>query len=78
MSARLPSISGHEVIAALRRIGYEVVRQRGSHVRMRHPEDGARLPLTVPLHDSVKPGLLRKLLRDAGITVAEFVRLMED
>lgn len=68
----LPVISGSEAIAALRRIGYEVVRQKGSHVRMRHPTDEARQPLTVPDHRELKSGTLRAIIRDAGLTVDQF------
>ena len=43
--SKLPVVSGREVIVALQRIGYLVVRQRGSHVRMRHPDDLTRRPV---------------------------------
>jgi predicted RNA binding protein YcfA (HicA-like mRNA interferase family) len=72
----LPVISGSEAVAALRRIGYEPVRQRGSHVRLRHPSDPARLPVTVPDHRELKSGLLRAIIRDAGLTVEEFRGLL--
>jgi predicted RNA binding protein YcfA (HicA-like mRNA interferase family) len=48
--SRLPVTSGRKVVAALERIGYVVVRQRGSHIRMRHPTDSRRRPVTVPDH----------------------------
>lgn len=76
MTPKLPVVSGGEAIAAFERIGYRVVRQRGSHVRMIHPSGGRRVPLSVPLHDPVKPGLLRRLLRDADLSVGEFVELL--
>jgi len=77
VSPKLPVISGQEAVAALRCLGYEVVRQRGSHLRLRHPSDPTRKPLTVPDHRTLKPGLLRKLLRDAQVSVEEFLRLLE-
>ncbi|MFV1959701.1 MAG: type II toxin-antitoxin system HicA family toxin [Planctomycetota bacterium] len=43
MSA-LPRVSGRQVIGALSKIGYEVARRRGSHVRLRHPDDPLRRP----------------------------------
>jgi HicA-like toxin of HicAB toxin-antitoxin system len=49
--------------------------QRGSHLRLRHPTN-ARLPLTVPDHDELKTGLLRALIRDAGMSVEEFVEAL--
>ena len=49
MSPKLPVISGADLIRALGKFGYEAVRQKGSHVRLRHPSDPRRLPVTVPL-----------------------------
>ena len=76
MSPRLPVVSGKEMIAALERIGYEVVRQRGSHVRMRHPDVQLRHPLTVPVHKELRVGLVRSILRDAGVTAEAFSELL--
>ncbi len=73
---RLPQVSGREVITALERIGYIVVRQRGSHVRMRHPSDQTRLPVTVPDHKTLKVGTLRAILRDAQLTAEELHELL--
>lgn len=53
----MPVISGAKLIRALERLGWEVVRQRGSHVRLRHPEH--RTFLVVPLHRELKRGTLR-------------------
>jgi predicted RNA binding protein YcfA (HicA-like mRNA interferase family) len=77
VSPKLPVISGQEAVRALQRLGYEVVRQRGSHIRLRHPLDPTRKPLTVPDHHTLKPGLLRKLIRDAQMEIEEFVSLLE-
>lgn len=73
---RLPVVSGLEVIAALTRIGYGVVRQRGSHVRMRHPTDPNRRPVTVPDHRTLKPGTLHAILRDANLSVEQLRELL--
>jgi len=64
---RLPILSGRKVIRALEQIGFEVVRQKGSHVRLKH-EDGR--VVTVPVHvgQDISRGLLRKILRDAELT----------
>ncbi|MFN5946309.1 MAG: type II toxin-antitoxin system HicA family toxin [Phycisphaerae bacterium] len=72
----LPVISGRETIAALERLGYVAVRQKGSHVRLRHPSDPARAPLTVPDHKELKSGTLRAIIRDAGLSVDQFVELL--
>lgn len=75
---RLPVLSGREVMAALSRIGYVAVRQRGSHVRMRHPTDPNRRPLTVPDHRTLKPGTLHAIVRDANLSVEQLSKLLSD
>ena len=77
MSPKLPAISGQEAVRVFRRLGYEAVRQRGSHLRLRHPSDPARKPLTVPDHRTLKPALLRRLIRDTQVQLEEFIRLLE-
>jgi predicted RNA binding protein YcfA (HicA-like mRNA interferase family) len=52
------------------------VRQSGSHIRLRHATDPSRKPLTVPDHRTLKPGLLRQLMRDAQVDPEEFRRLL--
>jgi predicted RNA binding protein YcfA (HicA-like mRNA interferase family) len=71
---RLPVVSGQRLVRALERDGWECVRQRGSHVRMKHPERGAAL--TVPLHREIKRGTLLGILNDAGLHVEELRRLL--
>lgn len=65
----LPVVSGAQLIRALEHLGWETIRQRGSHVRLRHPE--RRSFLVVPLHTELKRGTLRGILRDADLSVAE-------
>jgi predicted RNA binding protein YcfA (HicA-like mRNA interferase family) len=77
VTPKLPTISGREAVKVFERIGYQVVRQRGSHIRLRDESDPEHLPLTVPDHKTLKPGLLRKLLRDADLTVGEFIDLLK-
>ena len=69
MSPKLPFVSGDELVRALRKFGYQVVRQKGSHVRLRHSSDPQRLPVTVPLHSEIATGTLRRILRDAAVSV---------
>lgn len=66
--------SGDDCIKALGRLGYVAERQRGSHVRLTAP---GRRPVTVPRYDALGPGLLRKILRDAGVDVAAFTALLD-
>jgi len=70
---KLPRISGLDAIKAFARIGYCVKRQRGSHVVLGCPE---RSPLVVPVHRELADGTLRQLIRDAGLTVEQFIELL--
>jgi predicted RNA binding protein YcfA (HicA-like mRNA interferase family) len=67
---RFPQVTGLELIAALRRVGFEVTRQRGSHVQLRRNEaDGTVTTFPVPVHAgrTLKRGTLHGILRKAGI-----------
>jgi len=71
---RLPACSGADVIRAFERNGWTKVRQHGSHVTL--VKAGSPLVLTVPLHRQLDRGLLRALIRKAGIAVADFSKLL--
>lgn len=70
---KLPVISGAEAVKAFERAGWRRDRQRGSHVVML--KAGHRASLSIPQHRDLAPGTLRALIRAAGMTVEEFVRL---
>ena len=72
---RLPRVTGKQVIAALARIDFEVVRVRGSHHFLRHENGRA---IVVPLHagETIGPGLMTKVLRACELTTEEFVALL--
>ena len=74
---KLPVVSGRKVVRALERAGFVVRRQRGSHLMLSSP-DGADT-VSVPVHGQrdVKPGTLRGIIRDAGLSVGEFVDLLK-
>lgn len=72
---KLPIISGNQAVRCFEKLGYQVVRQHGSHIRMHHKSDKFMEPLTVPRHKTLGKGLLRKLLRDADITVEDLINL---
>lgn len=72
---RLPTLNGREIVRALERAGFQLVRQKGSHVRMRHP-DGRVVTVPVHLAQDVGRGLLRKILRDAELTRDQFLDLL--
>lgn len=74
MSERLPVVSGAQLVNALTRVGWVSVRQRGSHVRLKHPNRA--VSLVVPLHRELKRGTLAGILRDAGVDRDELRRLL--
>ena len=77
MTASLPSLKALDVIRALERAGFEVVRSSGSHRRLVHKYDASRAT-TVPVHKGRDiPGpLLRAIIRQSGLSVEEFVALL--
>jgi len=72
----LPVLKASELIRVLERTGFVVVRQRGSHVRLKHADGQAA---TAPVHagKDIARGLLRKVLRDADLSPEELMRLLE-
>ena len=71
----LPILTSSEVIRALERVGFQAVRQRGSHVVLRHP-DGRRT--VVPAHQGhdIDRGLLVSILKDASLSQSQFIALL--
>ncbi|UCE38627.1 MAG: type II toxin-antitoxin system HicA family toxin [Thermoplasmata archaeon] len=72
---KLPVISGKKLIKVLTKFGYYIRDQKGSHVHLRHP---IRKPLTVPAHKTIARGTLRAIIRDADLTVDEFLQILEE
>lgn len=66
---KLPRVSGTQAIHALQRLGFEIVRQRGSHIVLRRGLSGC----VVPNHREVKTGTLAGVLRQAHVTPEEFI-----
>ncbi len=71
--ARLAGISGRRAVAAFRRAGYAVDRQKGSHIILKKR---GKPHLVIPNHRSVAPFLLRSQIRRAGLTEEEFLDLL--
>ncbi len=68
--------TGREAVRAFQKLGYEVDHQTGSHIILRHRNPPHRR-LSVPDHKELAKGTLRALIRQAGITVEEFRRLLK-
>ena len=76
MSGKLPTLTGAEVVRALERGGFTVVRIRSSHHFMRHP-DGRTTVVAVHAGETIGPGLLSKILRDCGLDREQFRKLLD-
>jgi len=74
--SRIPRVSGRGVVKALGKLGYELDRQRGSHIILRQVHPPHRR-LVVPDHSEMAKGTLRALIREAGLTVDQFLELLK-
>lgn len=72
--SKLPAISGGDCVKALSKAGFVIYRQRGSHVTLIRQSPTAQT--TIPLHKELDKGTLRAIIRQAGLTVDEFVSLL--
>lgn len=72
--ARLGNISGKEAVKAFQKAGWQLLAQVGSHVVMIKP--GIRVNLSIPQHKELSIGTLRALVRNAGMTVEDFLDLL--
>jgi len=72
--AQLPVLSGREVVRALSQAGWQMARQRGSHMIL--VKDGHMATLSVPDHRELAKGTLRSLIRSSGLSVDEFLHLL--
>jgi predicted RNA binding protein YcfA (HicA-like mRNA interferase family) len=71
---RLPIVSARECIRALEKAGFYISHQKGSHITMRRDDPPAKTVL--PNHKTLKKGMLKRILKDAGLTVEEFADLL--
>jgi predicted RNA binding protein YcfA (HicA-like mRNA interferase family) len=71
----LPNLSGREVVRAFAKDGWQIARQRGSHMIL--VKDGHPATLSVPDHKEVAKGTLRSLIRSSGLTVERFMELAD-
>ena len=67
MSSRLPVVSGGQLVRLLERLGYEFIRQRGSHIRMRKDTTLGEHSITIPAHREIATGTLNDILNQVGL-----------
>jgi predicted RNA binding protein YcfA (HicA-like mRNA interferase family) len=79
---KLPVASGEQLIKLLGRLGYEIIRQKGSHVRLGKSTAAGDHRITVPLHDELAKGTLNDILADVsiwnGISKDSLIEMLED
>ncbi len=73
---RLPVVSGSKVVNALRKKGFLVVHQRGSHVKLKKIEGDKVYIAIVPMHRELAKGTLKSILRQANLTLEELWELL--
>lgn len=73
--SKLPALTGKELISSLKKTGFVLDRQKGSHVFLKHPDGRATV---VPVHsgETLGPGLMSKILRDVELTKDELLELL--
>jgi predicted RNA binding protein YcfA (HicA-like mRNA interferase family) len=72
---KIPLLSGCEVVRVFSRLGWDVARQRGSHIIL--VKEGHIATLSVPDHHEVARGTLRSLIARAGLTIEEFLNALK-
>ncbi len=72
--SRLVNISGKEAVKAFEKAGWQSIGQVGSHLVM--IKEKMRVNLSIPQHKELSVGTLRKLIRDSGLSVDEFLELL--
>jgi predicted RNA binding protein YcfA (HicA-like mRNA interferase family) len=75
---RLPTVNPDDCIKALQRAGFYISRQKGSHVQMRRDEPQPARTVPVPISKKPVPrGTLRSIINKAGLSVDEFIKLLD-
>jgi predicted RNA binding protein YcfA (HicA-like mRNA interferase family) len=74
--SKLPSLNARKVIRALKRAGFVEDRQKGSHLILIHPESKVRTVVPVHPGQTIKDPLLRAIIRDANLSVDQFIELL--
>ena len=77
--AKLPQVSARETIKALEKIGFAVIHQRGSHIKLIRKFENSTQTVIVPEKKVIKKGTLRnEILKSINLSVEEFVKLLKD
>lgn len=76
--SHVPQISGRQLVKALQKIGFQVSRQKGSHIRLVRISEGQKQLVTIPDHKVIRKGtLLQGILKPLGLSVEDLQRLLK-
>jgi predicted RNA binding protein YcfA (HicA-like mRNA interferase family) len=67
VSSKLPQVSGLSVVKLLKRLDYEIIHQRGSHIQLRKVTDSGEHHITVPAHKTIAKGTLNDILSKVSL-----------
>jgi predicted RNA binding protein YcfA (HicA-like mRNA interferase family) len=73
--AKSPRVNGKDILKVLKSIGFKVIRIKGSHHILKHP-DGRMTVVPVHSNEVIGPGLLNKILQNCELTIEEFITLL--
>ena len=74
---KLPRLSGHEVIKILSKKGFRIARQKGSYIILTKKTETGKKAVVIPNHKEVDKGTLLEIIRQAGLTKEEFLKLVK-
>jgi len=75
MPAKLPTVGSRQIVKVLENLGFQLIRQSGSHATYRHP-DGRWTIVSIHPGKTIPKGTLRKIIRDAGLSLDEFLEML--
>ena len=69
----IPIITSKQLLTILLKVGFKILRQRGSHIRLQHPM--TKMSTTIPMHaGDLSRKMITKILKQAGLSVNEFIK----
>ncbi len=76
--SKLPQVSGNDTIKALQKIDFQIVGQKGSHIKLTRNIDGSKQSVTIPNHKVLKKGTLRNgILKPINLSIEDFIKLLK-
>ncbi len=73
---KLPLLSAHKIIKALSKVGFELISQKGSHIKLKRKYEGKAKVVIVPNFNEVPAGTLRSIIRQSGLDMDDFLKLL--